>query len=50
VVFYGAHIGDGARVAPQSVIMKRERLAEGGRYEGVPSIPLSGPDLAGQEA
>jgi len=37
VVFYGVDIGEGASVAPQSVIMKRERLAPGGHYEGCPS-------------
>ena len=37
VVFYGVDIGEGASVAPQSVIMKRERLAAGGHYEGCPS-------------
>ena len=36
VVFYGVDIGEGASVAPQSVIMKRERLAAGGHYEGCP--------------
>jgi non-ribosomal peptide synthetase-like protein len=37
VLFYGVDVGDGAIVAPQSVIMKRERLAPGHTYEGCPS-------------
>lgn len=37
VVFYGVDIGEGVSVAPQSVIMKRERLTAGGHYEGCPS-------------
>ena len=43
VVFYGVDIGEGASVAPQSVIMKRERLAAGGHYEGCPSQRTVGP-------
>ena len=45
VVFYGVDIGEGASVAPQSVIMKRERLAAGGHYEGCPSQRTVGPVL-----
>ena len=45
VVFYGVDIGEGASVAPQSVIMKRERLAAGGHYEGCPSQRTMGPAL-----
>ncbi len=37
VLLYGADIGVGARVAPHSVVMKRERLLPGLRYEGCPT-------------
>ena len=37
VPLYGAVIGAHARVAPHSVIMKRERLPAGGAYEGAPT-------------
>jgi non-ribosomal peptide synthetase-like protein len=37
VLFYGVDVGDDVSVAPQSVIMKRERLAPGHSYEGCPS-------------
>ena len=37
VLLYGADIGEGARVAPHSVVMKRERLLPGLRYEGCPT-------------
>ncbi len=37
VLLYGADIGAGAKVAPHSVVMKRERLLPGGRYEGCPT-------------
>jgi len=39
VLLYGADIGPGARVAPHSVVMKRERLQPGLRYEGCPTRP-----------
>ena len=39
VVLYGADIGAGARVAPHSVVMKREVLVAGGRYAGAPTQP-----------
>ena len=39
VLLYGADIGAGATVAPHSVVMKRERLLPGGRYEGCPTRP-----------
>jgi non-ribosomal peptide synthetase-like protein len=42
VPLYGADIGDGARVAAHSVIMKREHLLPGLRYEGVPTAEQSG--------
>jgi hypothetical protein len=37
VPLYGADIGEGTDVAPHSVIMKRESLTAGLRYEGVPT-------------
>jgi non-ribosomal peptide synthetase-like protein len=37
VLLYGADIGAGARVAPQSVVMKKERLLPGHSYEGCPT-------------
>ena len=37
VVFYGADVGDGARVAPNGVVMKRDVLPGGGVYEGCPT-------------
>jgi carbonic anhydrase/acetyltransferase-like protein (isoleucine patch superfamily) len=37
VPLYGADIGDYAYVAPHSVIMKREHLQPGLRYEGAPT-------------
>lgn len=40
VLFYGVDVGEDVRVAPQSVIMKRERLRRGGHYEGCPSQPI----------
>jgi non-ribosomal peptide synthetase-like protein len=40
VLFYGVDVGEDASVAPQSVIMKRERLRRGGYYEGCPSQPV----------
>ena len=36
VLLYGADIGAGAIVAPHSVVMKKERLKPGRRYEGCP--------------
>lgn len=39
VILYGADIGEHAAVAAQSVIMKREHLDAGRRYEGCPSRP-----------
>jgi non-ribosomal peptide synthetase-like protein len=36
VLLYGADVGDNARVAPHSVIMKHERLLPGIAYEGFP--------------
>ena len=39
VLLYGADIGDGARVAPHSVVMKRESLLPGRVYEGCPTRP-----------
>jgi carbonic anhydrase/acetyltransferase-like protein (isoleucine patch superfamily) len=37
VLFYGSEVGEGARVAPHGVVMKRERLAPRWRYEGAPT-------------
>jgi non-ribosomal peptide synthetase-like protein len=37
VLLYGADIGEGATVAPHSVVLKRERLQPGRRYEGCPT-------------
>jgi len=36
VLLYGADVGANTRVAPQSVIMKHERLLPGIAYEGFP--------------
>jgi amino acid adenylation domain-containing protein len=41
VVFYGAEIGAGARVAPHGVVMKRDRVAAGWYYAGSPSQPVA---------
>lgn len=40
VLFYGADIGEGARVAPHGVVMKNERLLPGGLYVGCPVVPV----------
>lgn len=40
VLFYGADIGAGARVAPHAVVLKGERLAPGRDYAGVPTQPV----------
>ncbi len=37
VPLYGAEVGEGTYVAPHSVIMKRERLLPGRKYEGAPT-------------
>lgn len=37
VLLYGCHIGDGARVAGHSVVMKRERLQPNHSYAGCPT-------------
>jgi non-ribosomal peptide synthetase-like protein len=37
VILYGAVIGKGTIVEPHSVVMKREELDAGARYEGVPT-------------
>ena len=37
VPLYGADVGERTRVAPHSVIMKRERLLPRRRYEGSPT-------------
>ncbi len=41
VVFYGADVGEGAHVAPNSVVMKNERLVADGSYEGCPTRPAA---------
>lgn len=38
VMFYGADVGDGASVAPHSVVMKHEHLPQGRTYAGVPVV------------
>ncbi|MDO8544758.1 MAG: amino acid adenylation domain-containing protein [Opitutaceae bacterium] len=42
VVLYGAQIGAGTYVAPNSVVMKHERLLPGHSYEGAPTRPMAG--------
>ncbi len=37
VLLYGADIGEGTKVSPHSVVMKRERLLPGMTYEGCPT-------------
>ena len=39
VLLYGADIGEGARVAPHSVVMKHEHLRPGVLYAGFPTRP-----------
>ncbi len=39
VILYGADIGRGAQVLPHSVVMKREVLTAGQRFEGAPTQP-----------
>ena len=39
LLLYGAEIGAGATVTPHSVVMKRERLLPGRRYDGCPTRP-----------
>ena len=41
VLFFGTLIGEDAVVEPHSVVMKRDVLAAGGRYEGCPTRPAS---------
>ncbi|MDT5034430.1 MAG: hypothetical protein QOC94_4601, partial [Actinoplanes sp.] len=43
VPLYGADIGQGTYVAPHSVVMKREILTPGLRYEGAPTAVQRGP-------
>jgi len=40
VLLYGAEIGAGARVAPNSVVMKHEHLLPGRAYAGFPTRPV----------
>ncbi len=41
IMLYGAEVGAQAEVSPHSVVMKRERLLPGLRYEGHPTRPAS---------
>ncbi len=41
VLLYGADIGAGARVAPQSVVLKHEHLQAGLGYAGFPTRPIT---------
>ena len=41
VLLYGSDIGAASYVAPNSVVMKEERLLPGLRYEGVPIHVMS---------
>jgi len=43
VLLYGADIGAGARVAPHSVVMKRESLLPGHSYAGCPTRTVTNP-------
>ena len=53
VLLYGSEIGAGARVAPHSVVMKRESLLPGHSYSGCPTrpdnIPFSGSSVTEQK-
>lgn len=42
VLLYGADIGEDARVAPHSVVMKREHLLPGRSYSGCPTREVAG--------
>jgi acetyltransferase-like isoleucine patch superfamily enzyme len=42
LLFYGTDVGDLTRVAPHSVVMKRERLPAGREYEGCPTRLMAG--------
>jgi len=44
VLLYGADIGERAEVTPNSVVMKREMLLPGRRYEGCPTRPAPAKD------
>jgi serine acetyltransferase len=44
VLLYGADIGARSYVAPDSVVMKRERLLENLSYAGCPTQPWRRPD------
>ncbi|MFM7260162.1 MAG: amino acid adenylation domain-containing protein, partial [bacterium] len=46
VLLYGARIGRDTIVEPHSVVMKRETLVEGTRYEGVPTQPIGAVPIA----
>ena len=50
VPLYGADIGALTYVAPHSVVMKRERLVPGTRYEGAPTRPSDDPAAPGKRA
>jgi non-ribosomal peptide synthetase-like protein len=42
VLLYGADVGAGAQVAPNSVVMKHERLLPHGEYAGAPTVNAAG--------
>jgi non-ribosomal peptide synthetase-like protein len=46
VLLYGADVGTGTSVGPQSVIMKHERLLPGVAYEGFPIRRVAGEQLS----
>ncbi|MBL9089504.1 MAG: amino acid adenylation domain-containing protein [Planctomycetia bacterium] len=50
VLFYGADIGEGARVAPHGVVMKNERLLPFGHYVGCPVVPVDLPSATPEVA
>ena len=49
VLFYGADVGEGARVAPHGVVMKNERLRPFGHYVGCPVVPVDLPASSSPE-
>lgn len=46
VLLYGADVGERTRVAPHSVVMKRESLLAGRSYAGVPTRPFQSNNAA----
>ena len=47
LLFYGADVGEGARVGEHSVVMKHEHLLAGGYYVGAPTRPALPPAAGG---